>query len=80
MSSIIEQIYMLQLDEEQEKIDLNKDEEYITYEKLRATLTEEQKKEFDKFVELYGDRLTLKQEKMFHKGFKIAFKLIKEIE
>ena len=71
---------MLQLDEEQEKIDLNKDEEYITYEKLRATLTEEQKKEFDKFVELYGDRLTLKQEKMFHKGFKIAFKLIKEIE
>ena len=80
MSSIIEQIYMLQLDEEQEKIDLDKDEEYITYEKLRATLTEEQKKEFDKFVELYGDRLTLKQEKMFHKGFKIAFKLVKEIE
>ena len=80
MSSIIEQIYMLQLDEEQEKIDLNKDEEYITYEKLRETLSDEQKKEFDKFVELYGDRLAFKQEKMYRKGFQTAFKLLRELE
>ena len=80
MSSIIEQIYMLQLEQEQEKIDLDKDEEYITYEKLRETLSDEQKKEFDKFVELYGDRLAFKQEKMYRKGFQTAFKLLRELE
>ncbi len=79
MESIIEQLYVLELDKEIEKSDLSKDEEYITYEKLRKSLTKEQKTEFDKFVDLYGDRLIVKQEKMYKSGFKAAYALIKEI-
>lgn len=48
------------------------------YDKLRPQLTGEQQKLFDEFVDLFGERHSLKEENYYLRGFKFGVRLVIE--
>ncbi len=81
MWSVLEQLYMLELDNEliKDKTSLEIKEEQV-YDNLRKSLTKEQRRLFDEFVELISDRLAERQEVLYKLGFKTGLKLVKELK
>lgn len=57
--------------------DIDKRETQVYY-KLRPQLTDEQKRLFDEFVDLYGERHSLEAENYYLRGFKFGARLIME--
>lgn len=75
MKSILHELYIGNLDELYAILDKKlmgsaKDEENKTYDKLYATLTEEQKQLLDPFLDLLSDRYADIEEYRYIKGFK----------
>lgn len=81
MQTVLEQLYMIELDDEMDKNRnlLDMQEEQI-YDGLRNSLTKEQQKLFDEFVELISDRFAIAQENFYRYGFKTAMVLVKELQ
>lgn len=82
MQSIIDLIFDGEIDERnriQKPIDLSKDEEYIAYEKLKATLSDEQKELFEKFVEAQAVKEEYTFKAIYSRGFKLGLLIGLEI-
>ena len=54
------------------------DRRYKIYEELRGMLTEEQRQQFDKFVNLEIDEIALSNEAYFKTGIKVGVRLVSE--
>ncbi|MBE5754000.1 MAG: hypothetical protein E7340_01510 [Clostridiales bacterium] len=80
MRSVLEELYMLELDNEVIKVKSRLElKEEKTYDELRKSLNKRQRELFDEFVELISDRLAARQEETYKWGFRSATILIKEL-
>ena len=81
MQTVLEQLYMLELDNEikKEKTSTELKEEQ-TYDVLRKSLNKGQCELFDEFIELISDRLAERQEETYKWGFRSALRLVKELQ
>lgn len=76
MKSIFEALYDGDIGERNKKRNLPKDDpEFEAYEKLDATLNEEQKKLLEKFLEKYAENENRFRQESYERGVKVGIKL-----
>lgn len=76
MKSVFEALYDGDIGERNRKRNLPKDDsEFEAYEKLDATLNEEQKKLLEKFLEEYAENENRFRQEAYERGVKVGIKL-----
>lgn len=76
MKSVFEALYDGDIDERNKKKNLPKDDpEFAAYEKLEATLNEEQKKLLEKFLEKYAENENRFRQESYERGVKVGINL-----